>query len=636
MTFLLIAALLSQAQQPPPSFRTRIDVVRLDVTVLDASRRPVMDLRQADFTILVDGRPQPIAAFEPVKIPPPLSPTSEWMRDVAPDVRSNALGEPRLFVLLMDDATTPTSPYMVDNGRKIANRLIDDMSPSDVAAVVFTMDNSHAQDFTSDHGLLRAAVNRFGSGMSGNPLASKYSQRTLGEVVTRLRERAHGRSAVILISANPVGSHEVTEIAFDTPLSAAAQALSDMRAVAEDVGSIGGAARFTSVPIYGFNIAGLVAPQSDMARTAPGISRLEPPYTDESMRIANGVFQTLADMTGGRAIVRDNDPARQVPAVLDEMSAYYTIAYRATYPVDDGKAHRVQIRVNRAGATVLPSERVLTSERPRKSPKTAPSPLLKAIADLVPTSELPMAVSLAPFALDSSGASKGPKSGVLATVRLRRVAPPERLRDDIQVLASVFTTEGKQLSSVRQTVALKLRPVDGDAQLDILTVIPLEPGRYNIRLSAHSAGLDKTGSVFADTTVPRFDKDRLSLSGVLLSAAPAPIAAPKDAFAKIVPVVPTTERDFTSADRASAFLRVYQRGKTPAPVDVAIRVVDQHGKDVATKTERVDADRFVAGSADISCDLPLSTLSLGSYLLRITATLDPRTSAERDVRFTVR
>jgi hypothetical protein len=103
-----------------PTFRSGIDIVRLDVSVLDKDRRPVRGLSPADFAITVDGVVQPIVAFDAVALPPREIPTAPWMLDVGPDVRTNALGEPRLFVIIMDDATTPTDPLMVNNAKKIA------------------------------------------------------------------------------------------------------------------------------------------------------------------------------------------------------------------------------------------------------------------------------------------------------------------------------------------------------------------------------------------------------------------------------------------------------------------------------------------------------------------------------------
>src|SRR4051812_8540040 len=72
-----------------PRFNLATDLVRLDVSVLDKSRRPVRGLTAADFTILENGKPQSVAAFSAVNVPAPAPPSAPWMRDVAPDVRDN-------------------------------------------------------------------------------------------------------------------------------------------------------------------------------------------------------------------------------------------------------------------------------------------------------------------------------------------------------------------------------------------------------------------------------------------------------------------------------------------------------------------------------------------------------------------
>jgi VWFA-related protein len=631
----LASVLLAQAQ-PSPTFRSGIDVVRLDVTVLDRGRRPVTDLTEQDFTVLADGRPQPIVAFERVVLPPPVPATAAWMREIAPDVRSNALGEPRLLVILMDDATTPTEPLMVKTAKSVADRVIDEMQPSDLAAVVFTLDNRYAQDFTSDRQLLRAAVEHFSFGISGNPLAARYSQTTLRDAVSFLHQRPHGRKAVILLSANPPGDNEVRTALDETPLAASARVFDVLQNTA-DLQEIADAAHDAPVPIYGFNIAGLVGPNAHPPAGADAPTFAERPYTDATGQGANDRLRILADMSGGRAVVDDNEPALQVPAVLEEMSAYYTIGYRATCPLSDGASHRVHVTVARAGANVQAADRTLMSPKSKPRVLTLASPLAGALGELLPRPDLPMAITAAPFVLPAAARSKGPDTAVLTTLRVRRAAPESRLTDAVEVLAKVFTVEGKEVASVRQHAALKLRPADSDAQVDILTAIPLKPGHYNLRLSAHSDDVDKTGSVFTDVVVPEFAKDRLSMSGVLMSASPSPAAAPAEAFARIVPVVPTSDRAFGATDRASAFMRVYQRAGRPAPIDVIIHIVDWKSGDAAASTVRLDASRFTHDAgADVAYDLPLKTLPPGSYVLAIRAVLDAKTSVERNVRFAVR
>ena len=55
------ASVLAIAQEAgQPTFRSGIDVVQVDVSVLDRSRVPVRGLTAADFIVLEDGKPRPI------------------------------------------------------------------------------------------------------------------------------------------------------------------------------------------------------------------------------------------------------------------------------------------------------------------------------------------------------------------------------------------------------------------------------------------------------------------------------------------------------------------------------------------------------------------------------------------------
>ena len=52
----LIALLATQQPSgPQATFRTGVDVVQLDVSVLDKDRKPIRALTASDFTILEDG-----------------------------------------------------------------------------------------------------------------------------------------------------------------------------------------------------------------------------------------------------------------------------------------------------------------------------------------------------------------------------------------------------------------------------------------------------------------------------------------------------------------------------------------------------------------------------------------------------
>src|SRR6476620_3713701 len=81
LAFFTSLQLFAGAQQSQaPVFKSKIDLVHLDVSVLDKNRRPVRGLGKADFTVFEDGKPQEIAIFEPIDVPDPEPPPVAWMR----------------------------------------------------------------------------------------------------------------------------------------------------------------------------------------------------------------------------------------------------------------------------------------------------------------------------------------------------------------------------------------------------------------------------------------------------------------------------------------------------------------------------------------------------------------------------
>ena len=648
----LLASLLAQQQpQPPaPTFRSGIDVIQLDVSVLDKDRKPIRGLTAADFSIDVDGNSQPIVAFEEVVMPPRPVPTAAWMRDVAPDVKTNAIGEPRMFLIVMDDMRTPPDPYMIDTAKKVARAIVDELLPSDLAAVVFTKYNDGAQEFTSDRALLLAAIEtfRFGWAPEMGVLSQSMSTGVLRSAIQFLGRRSQGRSAIMWLSVGGgiAATPDITSRSSDAGIvaeNANLDAREEREAkIAEQVGlsEIGTESRLARIPIYGFSIAGLMAESSvTINKSAPAAHRL-PQFTALSAQMGGEALRVTSAATGGRAIVADNEPARFVPAIFEENSSYYLIGYRATYQLGDGRTRRMQIRVNRPGVVVNPSARLLRSEKPStRAAAEAPAPLLRAISDIVPKSDLRLAVAAAPFALPpvrlAGGTARVPErtATVLAALRVERPAPAERTMEQIEALAKVFTPEGKELLTVRQEAAVTLRPSDSGAVFDILVPLKLKPGRYNVRYSARSARLDLTGSVYTDVIVPDFARERLSMSGVIVTGEPMPIAAPREAFASLISVVPTTRREFETGDRVRAFVRIYQKARSEA-VRVTVRITDAADR-IATETAAtLAASQFAPhDAADFTYQLPIASLAPGSYLLSIEASRDARTVARRDVRF---
>src|SRR5262245_12031756 len=153
---------VASAQQlpstPPQStFRGGVDVVQWDALVLDKDRRPIRGLTSEDFLVLENGKPQPIVAFDAVDVPEPAASTTAWMRDAAHDVVSNEIDSRRLLAIVIDDAHIDFDPGVAQLAKQTAKTAIEQLGPTDLAAVVFTF-LGRQQNFTTDRSKLMAAV----------------------------------------------------------------------------------------------------------------------------------------------------------------------------------------------------------------------------------------------------------------------------------------------------------------------------------------------------------------------------------------------------------------------------------------------------------------------------------------------
>src|SRR5688572_15434975 len=164
------------AQQQAPTFRAGIEIGRVTVRVLDEDRRPVRNLREGDFTVYLDGVVRRVVAFTTDEVGASKR-TVSW-RDVAPDVASNALNNPRLVVLILDDGLIPFDPWILKTAKSIATKTVEQLQAGDLAAIVFTRDNRVPQDFTADKAKLLAAVARLDYGFNRrNRIELKYAER---------------------------------------------------------------------------------------------------------------------------------------------------------------------------------------------------------------------------------------------------------------------------------------------------------------------------------------------------------------------------------------------------------------------------------------------------------------------------
>jgi hypothetical protein len=165
----------------------------------------------------------------------------------------------------------------------------------------------------------------------------------------------------------------------------------------------------------------------------------------------------------------------------------------------------------------------------------------------------------------------------------------------------------------------------------------LPPGPHQLRFTATSRVADDSGSVIVDVDVPDLSKGGAALSAIVLGNVPT---APRgDPLAALLPIVPTTARDFAQGDHVAALVRLFQGDVPPAvPVEMDVRIVDANDQVVSEMPpSAVPVEAFIADrSAEYTTELPLAKLKSGLHLLSITATFDRNRIVRKDLVFRVR
>jgi hypothetical protein len=191
---------------------------------------------------------------------------------------------------------------------------------------------------------------------------------------------------------------------------------------------------------------------------------------------------------------------------------------------------------------------------------------------------------------------------------------------------------------VRTEVNRHLDPELGDeTRYEVFARFALPPGRHQIRFNATSRLADASGSVIADIDVPDLTRATPSASAIVVGTAAGQNR--DDALDALLPIVPTTVREFAAGERVTAFVRLFSGDALPsAPVAVDVRVVDASDRVAAEiPASTIPVETFGARhSADYSIELPLAGLRSGLHLLSISATFDQSRIVRRDLVFRVR
>ena len=155
---LLPSGLLAQPPPQRPTFRTGIDLIEIDVTVVNGQEEPVEDLREPEFTVSVDGQPRRVVTAEFIDLRAETPEGRPASADAGEGFYSSNMEATRgrLIVLMIDRQNMSFGAG--SNVTRAAARFVEKLTSNDRVALVTLPQPGPLVDFTANHELVRNAV----------------------------------------------------------------------------------------------------------------------------------------------------------------------------------------------------------------------------------------------------------------------------------------------------------------------------------------------------------------------------------------------------------------------------------------------------------------------------------------------
>jgi VWFA-related protein len=378
---LVASRALTLAWQDQPVFRSGVDLVTVDVSVVGSDGRPVEGLTAEAFQVLVDGIPRRVLSAVYV----PHQPAGPRPTAASPHFTSNEEIDPgRLVLIVVDQQHIRRVEGLA--ALRAAAEFIEQLDAADRVAAA-PLDHIGPIQFTNQHagvknylqtlvGTASSLRGQFNLGLT-EALAIGDGQRTwldqavlreCGEPLSRFESMARAAEAEGFRDPCPTQVEQESRALAQEVRANARTSLNQLTGLIARLGEIDGPKTLVLVS------EGLVAePQlidltslgaaAQAARVTIYVLQLEQPVFDASESVVSPTLHQdlqvkgdgLARLAGAargahfKLVGADSYPFQRI---LRELSGYYLLAFEATPADRDGRTRRIEITVARGGATV--------------------------------------------------------------------------------------------------------------------------------------------------------------------------------------------------------------------------------------------------------------------------------------------
>jgi len=599
-------ALLAPAQNGSPEassrlvIRTETRLVLVDAVVGDKRGKPVRDLGVQNFRIWEDGKPRTIASF------------SREASAASPEE-----SQKHYLVFFFDNSTALVSDQFA--WRKDAARFAAAWAGPDryMAVANFSGTVAIAQDFTTATGPLARAISAVQPGPSSPEVAVSPTTES-AQIRARGAARGRGGSAV---SPSQEAASAYSKEAVVEALMRVADSLASVRGRKALVLFSGG---FTDPP------SGVLTAAAAQAFNKANVAAY--PVNQPGLK-------SLADETGGRAIVNANDLVGELGKIADEQEEHYVLGFTpGEFP--EGSCHALRVEVNRPGLEVQARKQYCSSKPVELlAGNTAAKKLEERAAGTSP-GNLTASLQL-PYFYSGPNAARVNVAMEIATPGIKFQKVKGKPHAELRIAGLAYRPGGDvagrfsdvanlDFESDKEAAAFAKQPYHYEYQFD------LGPGEYTLRV-AFSSSEENFGKAEMPLSIPAWDGKRLALSGIALAreSRPAPDLASglddslledrRPLIAGGRQMAASGGNRFHAADPVLVYAEIYEpllAGPNPPSLGLQVRVVDRRTGAQKADPESFNVVNFIRpGNAvvPVAFDLPLTSLSPGSYRLELKA-----------------
>ena len=552
------------ASAPVVKFTANSNLVIVDVVVRDKAGKPIEGLKQSDFTVLEDGKPQKVSVFEYQQLSyqpqpqPKLSLSDELKLPDAPKTSITAeqpgqslYHDKRLMVFFLDFSSMGTNEQL--RAQEAAIEYVDKHITKDdmVAIMLYTSIVQVLTDFTNNRDVLTTILKALPIGEmselagladtdsdNGEDTGAAFvADETEFNIFNTDQKLAAIEQAARMLSPLP---EKKALIYFSAGVSKTGI---DNQAQLE--ASVNAAAK-ANLAIYAVDARGLMADPPGAAASSAGPRGTTlyngSFYNNQRATINDSqeTLYTLAADTGGKAYFNSNDITGEIVQAQRDMRSYYLLGYYSSNSALDGKYRRISVKLNNKLQAKLEHRPGYYADKVwgKLNGQEKEQQLKEALSAGNPVTDLPLALQIDYFRVSASSyfvpvSIKIPKSVI---------AMASKGGADVTQFAFAGQIQDEQhavVGNVRDDIRIKLDQADAPKaarksfQYD--AGFTLEPGKYHMKFVVRENVTGKMGTFETRFTIPDLSADTpgLKLSSIIWSNQREPLQQAVGAAEKV-------------------------------------------------------------------------------------------------------